>query len=184
MQNGLGVIRSDGSDLMVLSDALGVFRNKTAGHIFLVAMDSNSAGGESYHIFVQWERNMRGLTRIAINGRHISFADGWLAADRRLDADTVAVTVFGAQTGHDLAHAWMDWSGGYLRMQINGSAYTSSAFSSGAGASSDTDSYKAVLFFQLPNGSEIAEIIVVNAAMTTDEIQAINNYLRKKWGTP
>ena len=184
VQNGLGVIRSDGDDRLQLSSALGVFRNKTSGHIFMVGMDSDSGGGANYHTFVQWDRNTSGSTRASIYGRHTIFADGWVGAVRRLDADTVVATVFGAQTGHALAHAFMDWSGGYLRMQINGSAYTSSAFSSGAGATSDTDSFTARFMTDLPSGSEIAEIIVVNAAMSTDEIQAINNYLRKKWGTP
>lgn len=185
VQNGLGVLRSDGADQMVLSDALGVFRNKTAGHIFIVAKDSNSAGGASYHVFIQWDRNTSGAARASIYGRHISFTNGWVGAARRLDADTTAAaTVFGAQTGHARAHVCMDWGGGYLRMQINGSAYTSTAFSSGAGTSSDTDSAQAYFMADLPSGSEIAEIIVVNAAMSTDEIQAINNYLRKKWGTP
>jgi hypothetical protein len=184
VQNGRAVVRTDGNDSLGLSSALGVFRNKTAGHIFIVAKDSNSAGGANYHIFAQWDRNTAGTGRAAIYGRHTSFANGWVGGARRLDADTPVATVFGAQTGHALAHTWMDWSGGYLRMQINGSAYTSTAFSSGAGASSDTDSASVYFMTDLPSGSEIAEVIVVNAAMSTDEIKAINNYLRKKWGTP
>lgn len=183
VQNGLGVLRTDGNDILDLSSALGVFRAKTSGHIFIVAKDSNSAGGENYHVFAQFERNTAGSTRASIYGRHTSFTNGWVGAARRLDADAAAATVFGAQNGHALAHAWMDWSGGYLRMQINGSAYTSTAFSSGAGTSSDTDSASVFFMQGLPSGSEIAEIIVVNAAMSTDEIKAINNYLRKKWGT-
>jgi len=184
VQNGLGVLRTDGNDSLGLSSALGVFRNKTSGHIFMVGMDSNSGGGANYHTFVQWDRNISGTTRASIYGRHTSFANGWVGAARRLDADTAAATVFGAQTGHALAHAFMDWSGGYLRMQINGSAYTSSAFSSGAGATSDTDSSRAYFMADLPSGSEIAEIIVVNAAMSAAEIAATERYLKAKWGTP
>lgn len=184
VQNGLGVLRTDGSDSLNLPSARGVFRAKISGHIFMVGMDSNSGGGANYHVFIQWERSTPGAVRAAIDGRHTSFANGWVGAARRLDVDTIAATVFGAQTGHARAHMWMDWGGGYLRMQINGSAYTSTAFSSGAGTSSDTDSAQANFMVDLPSGSEIAEIVVVNAAMSTDEIQAINNYLRKKWGTP
>lgn len=189
VQNGRAVVRTDGNDSLSVNGAPSVFRNKTAGYIFVVAKDPNQTGVEPYYrACVMWLNNTTG-GRFLIDSQHTGFAaTGWVVAGRRLDADTAIGIGVGTSAGHSIVRARADWAGGKLYASLDGAAEASASYSSGAGSSADTDSSKAYLFgidsSNMSANSEIAEVIVVNAAMSTDEIKAINNYLRKKWGTP
>lgn len=184
VQNGRAVVRTAGAARLNIGSAGAVFRNKTAGYIFAVAKDANQAGGAPYHIILQWDNNSK-LSRFSINGRHTSFSgDGWNAAGRRLDADGAVGIAVGANANHSIIRARADWSGGKLYVSLNSSAEASVAYASGAGSTSDTDSSDVYMLSNMPANSEIAEIVVVNAAMSAGEIAATERYLKDKWGTP
>ena len=186
-QNSLSVVRSDGDDRMLILLASSVFRNKTQGHIFIVAKDADQTGGNSYHMFAGWTRNADGSTRFAVFGKS-GTTYKWLSVGRRLDADTPVVSANAIASGHNLIHGFADWSAGYLRCSLNSSVYTSVAYPSGAGSSSDTDSNQSAIFgygfhtTEVPANSEIAEVIAVNATMTATEITNVETYLKNKWG--
>jgi hypothetical protein len=189
VQNGRSVVRTDGGDQLNIASAAGVFKNKTAGYIFAVIKDADQAGGTAYHGFVMWDRNTAKVARLWCYGRHTSFAGaGWVAVGRRLDADAAAGIAFGAVGNHALVRVFADWSGGKLKIAVNQGSEASVSYASGAGSSSDTDSGAAARIFDAthtpPANSEIAEIIVVNAAMSEAEVAATETYLQTKWGTP
>jgi hypothetical protein len=184
VQNGRAVVRTAGAALLNIGRAGAVFRNETAGYIFAVAKDANQAGGATHHIILQWANNSTG-SRFSIHGRHTSFSgDGWKAAGRRLDADGAVGIAVGANANHSIIRARADWSGGKLYVSLNSSAEASVAYASGAGSTSDTGSSAVHMLFNMPANSEIAEIVVVNAAMSAGEIAATERYLKDKWGTP
>ena len=92
-------------------------------------------------------------------------------------------------TSYQLVCAYADFANGNLRARLNADAFSSTEYSSGAGNSEDADSSEATMFrrsdtSEMPADSEIAEVVVVNAAMTDGEIVALQNYLKAKWGTP
>jgi len=188
VQNGRAVVRTAGAAQLNIGSAGAVFRNKTAGYIFAVVKDADQAGGDGDHTFVAWSRNSAGSSRVSLAGRN-AIHSVWSTLGRRTDADSLAVVQGSAATGHHSLLVFSDWAGGYLRYSIDGADYTSAAYSTGAGASSDTDSTQSVMFRysaanECPANSEIAEVIVVNAAMSAGEIAATQAYLKAKWGTP
>lgn len=78
---------------------------------------------------------------------------------------------------------------GVAYFYTNSVLFASAELSSGSGQTSDTDSMTSSLFrtatsTECPANSEIAEVIVVNAAMSVGEIAATQAYLKAKWGTP
>jgi hypothetical protein len=189
VQNGRAVLRTDGDDYLFVTNAGDVFQNKTAGYIFAVAKDANQTGGYSTHYVVHFVKG-DGLTiRHNVSSRSVA-GNGWAARGRRLDGDTLINVYCGPADGHTLVMAFGDWAAGYLRTSINGASCSSIAYSSGGGATSNTDGQEVTLMGKpssstsLPANSEIAEIIIINAAMTDAEVSDVQNYLKNKWGTP
>jgi len=188
IQNGRAVVRTDGDDLLNIGSGGGVFRNKTAGYIFLVAKDADQAGGDAQHAFIFTSTANSGSVRLDVRGR--SFAGAiWTALGRRLDGDTYVMVAASGAAGHRIIRAFADWGGGNIRISLDGGAYASTAYSSGAGASEDTDGAVSLMFratttSECPADSEIAEVVIVNEAMTDAEVTALENYLKTKWGTP
>jgi hypothetical protein len=181
------VLRTAGASQLDIASAGGVFRNKTAGYIFVVAKDANQAGGDSTHAFVFFSRNSAGYARAALYGRYTGVQ--WAHLGRRTDTESFAAANAGAASGHNMVAAFCDWGSGFARIALNAGAYASTAYSSGAGSTGDTDSAEAILFrmgvaSETPADSEIAEVVVVNAAMTDAEVSSLNAYLKAKWGTP
>ena len=184
VRNGRAVIRTDGDDQLNISGTAGVFRNKTAGYIFIVAKDTDQTGGELNHVFIGFWRNVVHSMRVSIYGRGIS--DGWLGSGRRLDSDSFAGAVGPSNSGHTLIKGFSDWTNGYVRVSVSSADYISTAYSSGSGSTSDTAGAGALIFWDLagfrsPANSEIAEIVVVNAEMTDAEITDLETYLSDKW---
>jgi hypothetical protein len=185
IQNGRAVLRTDGGDFMILTNSLSVFRNKSAGYIFMIAKDANQADGDGTHAGITWRFDtqvLHGLYSRSVAG------NGWGARGRRLLFDTLANTATTIVSGHNLIVGFADWSGGAVKQSINASAYAAANYSSGAGASQDADCSNVYMFGfaanVMPADSEIAEVVVVNAAMTDAEITSLQNYLKAKWGTP
>ena len=190
VQNGRAVVRTDGGDTLSIANVAPVFRNKTAGYIFTIAKDANQAAGDANHCLLMFFRNVVNSGRAAIYSRASPDAK-WLASGRRLDADFVRDARVTADAGYVALVSFFDWSGGYVRVRTHGGEYVSSdvMWSSGAGATSDTDGAGGFIFwanatYNMPANSEIAEIIVVNADMSAAEIAATERYLKAKWGTP
>jgi len=189
VQNGRAVVRTDGGDMLFISNSGGVFRNKTAGYIFAVAKDAAPTGGAYVsHTIVGFSTAVGvDYARFYIRTRYAS--NGASAVGRRLDADSLLQANVGSVSGYALIMAFANWSGGTLGISTNGSSFFTQNFTS-SGATSDTEGLAAYLFASktvvdpMPVNSEIAEVIVVNAAMSTDEIQATERYLKDKWGTP
>jgi hypothetical protein len=189
VQNGRAVVRSTGASQMNMTNSASVFRNRTGGYIFVVAKDANQAGGDASHVVVFFSTSVSaGSTRLSVLGRNATTA-AWAVGGRRLDADAYTTRNGSAATGHNVICSFGDWGNGNLRTSLNGSAYASQELASGAGATTDGDSLAAMLFRsgasdEIVADSEIAEIIVVNAAMSASEIASMNAYLKAKWGTP
>jgi hypothetical protein len=187
VQNGLAVLRTGGASQLNIASAGNVFRNKTAGYIFVVAKDANQASGDTTHVVAFFSTASAGNVRAVLYSR--STDTKWTAAGRRADNDTLKYAITTAAANHTQATAFFDWGNGNVRCGINAGAYTSTEYSSGAGSSADTDSAAVALFRfstnnEMPANSEIAEIIIVNAAMTDAEVTATQTYLKTKWGTP
>lgn len=190
VQNGLAVLRTDGNDQMDIGSVGPVFRNKTAGYIIVVAKDSNQSGGDANHVLVAFWRNTSGSIRAGTYGSwtYGSAANGfWSAVGRRTDADSFAVAGISAGTGFNIVVTFCDWANGYVRGRLNSGPFVSTAYSSGSGNSSDTDSAGALIFwsssgFTMPANSEIAELIVVNEFLMDSERMSVQNYLLTKWG--
>ena len=182
IQNGLAVLRTNGDDQLSIASAGDVFRNKTHGYIFTVAKDSNSASGDSIHGSVAF---IAGGVRAGLYGRINNSV--WSGVGRRLDGTSLAIAAGSAKAGHALSYVFCNWGGGVVSFTIDGAKSSASLPSSGA--TSDTDTTSNVLFSstlaqRMPTGSEIAEVIIVNAEMTASEISSTQNYLKNKWGTP
>jgi len=188
IQNERAVMRTDGDDQLNIGSAGGVFRNKAAGYIFLVAKDANQTGGDPYHAVALFSTAAAGTTRLGTWSRFENTTQ-WNALARLADAEASAtIASGGAAAGHTLSCAFGDWGNGYVRVSVNGQAFSSTALP-GSGATSDTDGGSAMLFrthagTECPADSELAEVVIVNAAMTDAEITALQNYLKTKWGTP
>jgi hypothetical protein len=188
VQNGRAVLRTDGESYLVVTDSLTLFRNKTSAHIFIVAKDADQSGGSTTHLFAS-QYTPSGSLIHGIYGRSTAGAV-WATRGSRVNQILVnAVT--DAATGHNLIVGWADWGNGYLRCALNGAAYVSTAYNDGAGVSLDIDFDRLFSLFRevsdntsCPANSEIAEVVVVNAAMTEAEITALQSYLKNKWGTP
>lgn len=186
--NGFPVVSTDGTNQLDITGAGSVFRNKGAGYVFAVSKDSNPIGGDTGHILVFFSRDINNSVRLAVYSR--ATPTGYGAGCRRLDGDGfTAVNTLYATNTPTLSITFGDWSNGNVRSSVNQGVYTSTALPSGAGLTSDTEGAASSLFADLPNnrapsGSEIAEVIVVNATLSTDEVSKIRAYLKTKWATP
>jgi hypothetical protein len=188
VQNGRAVVRATGASLMQATNAGAVFRNKTAGYIVAVARTPSHSTGDGTHPFVVATTPSGLPTRLGCFSRGAA-GNVWSAGARRLDADSFTYAALGANTNAILVEARGDWGAGYVRGATNGAALASTALPSGAGASQDTDGAGVALFSlpsptYAPSGAEIAEAVIVNAAMSDAELSSLRAYLRTKWGTP
>jgi len=190
IQNGRAVVRTDGNDQLDIGSAGGVFRNKAAGYIFLVAKGSNPTGGDDMQIAVLFSTATPGTAWLLILSRWTGVSNnGWTGIGRRLYADSYVAVKLAGSTSYQLVCAYADFTNGNLRARLNADAFSSTGYSSGAGNSEDADSASASMFrfsntTEMPADSEIAEVVVVNAAMTDAEVTALQSYLKTKWGTP
>jgi hypothetical protein len=187
VQNGRAVLRTDGASQLDIASAGGVFRNKTAGYIFVVAKDADQAGGDAAHNLVLFAS---GTGAARLNIASLAGSPGtWACRLRRLDADALVAASAGPAAGHNIISGHGDWAGGVGRVWTNGVEVATVELPAGAGATSDTDGLAAYLFrnnssSEMPADSEIAEVVVINAAMTDAEVTSLNAYLKAKWGTP
>jgi hypothetical protein len=174
--------------MMSITNAGGVFRAKTDGYIVAVVNDSNQAAGDGSHFFIFYSIDTASTSaRLSLYGRRT--IAGWGCGTRRLDADELASAQAGTASGHNIVTAHGDWGNGLGRVLTNGVEGATVALPAGAGLTSDTDGLAAWLFRnaatgETPADSEIAEIVIVNAAMSASEIASMNAYLKAKWGTP
>ena len=186
VQNGLAVIRTDGNDQLDIASSAGVFRNKTAGHIFIVLKNLYPSSSSKYPLFISFFRNVVNSQRFGVYGRRLTYP-GIQVVGRRLDTDLFISSGGSLSTDYILVHCFADWGGGNIRASFNGSSYFSANYSSGAGQSADTDGAGATIFSSyvtnlLPDGSEIGVIVVINAEMSDSEITKLETYLSDKWG--
>ena len=136
---GADGITFDGSTNYISLNATGVFRDQSAGWLVGVAKDTNLAGGTTSHFVASFTINNATQLRTSIATKSVAVA--FQAVGRRTDADVASVANSGIsnENWNFLEHR-SDWGAGTHRITVNGSASLTSAYSSGSGNTSDTNS--------------------------------------------
>jgi len=168
----------------------GIMRNKSYGYIFAVAQDTNLADAQSNHRIVYFGNAGTGTQARAGLFSKESNNTNCAVGGRRLDADSfVKSTSSSSVASVGLVDGAFSWATGALQCFVNGTGATPTNFSSGAGSSSDTNSFAVNLGNAQPGPADyitgnIREIIVCNEQLTAAQILATRRYLQRKWGTP
>jgi hypothetical protein len=185
--NGKSVVRFDGADDYLSIAALSIWNNVASGSIFVVCSDTNNGGGTADHQMTYWSNGTSSTaSRFALKTRAGSTAF-IQAAGRRLDTDTVVGSNGTFVSGFHVILGEANWSGGTITSYIDGTASTPTAYSSGAGNTSATDSLTAYIggsgsvitsFFP----GDIAAVFVYQPALSSTGKDILNNYLSNKYG--
>ncbi len=172
--------------IMNLPDAVGLLRNQSAVAAFSVWRDGNPTGDQTTHMVFYFSQSNSGASWLALFSR---FSNVLRAGGRRIVGDTQVFASTNQTSNRVMSGVYADFSGGALRYAQNGSAYISTAYSSGAGLSQDIDSAVVQLFTfnsiaanRMPLNSYISEIVLKQGAVTVDEKAKIEGYLAHKWG--
>ena len=134
-----GVLVSGGLDFDGVDDffnAVGLdsaFRNVSNAFLFSVSSHDSAASGTECLIYGQAGANT-GISRVFVG----SVGSNDVAAGRRLDTDSFVQSATAKTSGAKIRSANFDWSGGNVQLFENGTGATATAFSSGAGSTSDT----------------------------------------------
>ncbi len=186
--NGRPVISFSGGswgngDFFNIPNALDIFRNVSGSTIFTVQKYESSVSTRQDIIFLNTASG-GASTRVSHGGR----GDGYNIAGRRLDDDSFRNIILGdVDIGDFLLQASViDHSNDSAEIFVNSDSQGSSAFR-GTGNTSDTNSVNAYIG---KSGSllsnhfhgEIAEIIIYDRALSSNERLEIESYLAKKWG--
>ena len=109
------------------------FRDVSNAFLFSVSSHDSAASATECLIYGQAGSNS-GLARVFVG----SVGTNDVAAGRRLDADSFVQSTTAKTSGAKIRSANFDWSGGNVQLFENGTGATATAFSSGAGSTSDT----------------------------------------------
>jgi hypothetical protein len=142
----------DGTDDRMDLNALGLFRNVNQGRVIAACSTSATAA----QIVAEWT-NGSGTSRTVVQSNQV--------AGRRLDSDSFVSAAVSVTTDPQIREIHADWSAGFCRGIRNGATTASTAYSSGAGSTSDTDSTFAILggrTFLVYLQGPIASVIATN----------------------
>ena len=176
VQNGLDVLRMDGTDDFFTADA-GLFRNKSHVCLFAVLVEKDST--QRTVLYASTANST--ITRSTLN----TSAALQNCGGRRLDSDSFRSTAGGSgSTGCNIVMGEWNYAGNSIATWRNGTQTgTGNTFSSGLGTSQDTASAVVEIgrgFSGLSN-HDWCEVITVDSPDTTTR-QLIEGYLAHKWG--
>lgn len=172
----------DGTTLTNLTK-LNMFRNVGGASVFVVAKYATS-GAFSQSSFAATVNTSSGSSRI-YTGQQAATTK-YMTGGRRLDADSFQSTLSTTTTtgGYILQTGVTDYNNSNQYIYINGKLETSNLSFQTDGLTSNTNSlaiYLGNIATEWLNG-DIAEIILFNRALTTQEITNVHEYLSRKWG--
>lgn len=144
-QNGLRALRFNGtSNFMTQSGGAGLFRNTSAGWVFMVfrkvALDG--AAAERCAFFANVGTGTGGTTRFGVFAGTAADANRLRLVARRQDADSAGLLNADtlANTSYHMVLMQMDWANGDGFIQLDGYAATSNLALTSNGNTADTDS--------------------------------------------
>jgi hypothetical protein len=180
--NGRQVRRFDGSNDFydLTSVAADIFRNRDYGSIFAICRTTAPAAAVDHMVFHAARNGSDTQARLSLFA-NTAGARNFTAAARRLDADAVTTAARANNGSYNILNAEADFANGLLRIGQN-NAYTQSSLPS-SGNTSDTASN--VIFIGRIGAAyisgDIAEILIFNAPITTDQRSQVNRYASAKY---
>lgn len=180
--NGHPVVKFDNTDdIMSLTNtgAVGIFRNKEYGYIFIVGKMLAVANDITFIHFSIGTHNNRARLTPNVNSSEIN------TAIRRLDEDAIGRASYGSfNSNYNLISSLGLWGEGFGGIKLNNESLITSALST-SGPTSDTDSMEVnigrVTTSNAPLNGEIAEILVFNHYLSPAQIFQIEKYLNRKY---
>jgi hypothetical protein len=186
-QNGLPAIRGDDSnDRMAFSGtALSLFRNIAYAYVF-VAYNARQTGTDR-EIFFAANANGSEVARAWLEEG--AQANRYRLLSRRVNGD--ALTTLTTDTNHGssakiLTGAFL-WGSNACWLRQNGVEVAAGTYASGAGATSNTDSFAFTLFATdasgAPVGGQFHELVVVlpSSPLSLTAVGMMEAYLNRKW---
>lgn len=189
--NGRDGFRFDGvDDILLLNGGHSMLRQVSGATIFCVAIDLAPTSGDANHVTIGISTGAGVSTSRAVLGTRIASNPVYGIFARRTDADTASSPTLSSVSNailHQQTGVY-DFSGNAAYLRVRGNQSSTTAFSSGGGLSSNTDSIGIGVggFVQANNrfNGYIAEVLVFNRALGASEIAVIEQYLSRKWGVP
>lgn len=186
IQNGLGVVRFDGSDdRLSLSSGLNLLRNVPGATLFCVHNWLTAPTVNKSPLFISTATATTGRAAI---GTGVSSRKPY-SGGRRLDANSFQ-SATAASNNPDQAFlqvAVFDYAAATVTQYINGSVDGVNLTFQTAGNSSDTNSAAVNIGVSDPvtptvfANVDISEILVFPTALSAADRQAVDSYLRRKW---
>jgi len=166
---------------MEIPTGLSLSRNVAGFSAFFVAQTDFSANSQT--LFAATTSAATSRINIAVNNSGLG-GTGYNAGGRRLDADSAQFAVGGTVTTAKRVMGYVfDYANTDVFIRLDGVATASNLSYQTAGSTSNTDSTVVrVLGFGNNWFGDLAEVIIVQRAVTATETTAIERYLGKKWG--
>ena len=172
-------IYSRSGDIFTNLTKLNMLRNVGGATIITVKSQTGFAANQ-YAVNVS---NNSTLERLAVSSNTTT---QYVVGGRRLDADALAtISSTTASTSPAVITTIADYSNSDLYLYLNGGLNASTTTFQTDGSTSDTDSASIRLGSSVGSGfltGDIAEVMIFNRVLTTQELQSLHQYLGRKWG--
>jgi hypothetical protein len=176
----------DGSnDVHTIAD-LALFRNQPAGCIFAIVKDAAPTSGDAGHTLSLISRGGALGPRLALYSR--GGGNNFYIESIRVDGGATSVRSSANGTGYNTLASIATWGGNALVLYYNGTETAATTFASGAGVTSDTDSFQAPSIGAVNTttnrlSGQLSEILFFRTSPSVAQLNALRNFYRRYYPT-
>jgi hypothetical protein len=189
-QNSLGILSFDGSDdILIDPDDVSDFADIGYAYIFAAIKDTNRTAGDNWHVGVYVSRNAGGATRCLLSTR--TNGSNAFGGALRKDGEALSIISDTSDGNFNILSYITEQADGDHFLRKNGSQIATGSFSAGNFANADSLARGiGGLVSSAESGGvpgfrfagQIGEVLIGTGQLTTTERDAVETYLKNKWG--